>query len=484
MASPESRYERKKLFEQILLRIEPLLNEGRLEEASFQLALAKEIDPNSIIVRHLEERVERLKESLAPEQTEDLMTNDQDLHLARLKYEEEARRLEEQRRKMEEARQRFEEESKMFEEQRRIAEEERIKYEVDRIKKERDAQNLSELRRRADIERRKYEEEVRKYEEQTFLGQESRFKFEEELRKREERKKQMLEEQRKNVSELKKPASPSSQTPQVPPFVSEPRGKTAAPPQLQKEKITEKKPEREYLQPPVEEPVQREIQEPHPPVKKASREASKSSYEQPFSYKSQKAGKEKVIGIILTLIVLFIGGGITFYLLTSEESPPLIENPPSLVRVEQTAPETAKEKQQSQQEIATKSATIDTMVQSLFQQPDTVATPSDTVLKSSAEETPEEKEAEVPPPSEEEVKEPPLASAPPKTKDSGFPIEQEDPTLEETGEIILHTVKAGETIESISRQYKVTVRQLVKWNSLPSPKVKPKQEIYIFTKKR
>jgi LysM repeat protein len=486
----DSKQERKKLFEEILKHIEPLLNEGRLEEASRQLARAREIDPNSIIVRHLEERVTQLKESLEPEESEDSLNVDQSLRLARLKYEEEARRLEEQRYRMDEARRRFEAESRMFEEQRHIAEEERIKYEVDRIKKERDAQNLSELRRRADIERRKYEEEVRKYEEQTFLGQESRFHFEEELRKREERKKQMLTEQRERLAERKKGSSPASQIPQTPPLHIELEQKNAATHPPKQAEIQGRKVEREYLQPIEEQPPRGEAPSTPSPSKKQTRQEAQPVHEQPISYRKQKSNTGKVIALSLAALAIIAGGFAGYYFLSPSDSPTLSETLAPRAPQEKPSPEKKQEVSKPQQQPSTNKPNIDTMVQSFFQKPETAQPTGDTstsVITKEPEpkmkEPTEEKAAEI---KEQKVepKEPPKAPPLPKQTETAFPIEQEDPTLEEIGELTLHTVKSGETIESISRKYRVTLRQIMKWNALSTPKVKPKQDIYIFVRKK
>jgi len=484
MASPPTRHERKKVFEQLLLRIEPLLNEGNLEEASFQLSLAKEIDPDSVIVHHLEERLERLKRSLQSDQPDELADEDQTLQLARMKYEEEARRLEEQRRRMEDAKRRFEEESRLFEEQRHIAEEERIKYEVDRIKKERYAQDLSELRRRADIERRKYEEEVRKYEELAFLGQDSRFKFEEELRKREERRKQMHTKQQNLTGETQKYAPPASPTPRTFSGESDDQRKRADVPT---QKRIERQVEREYLQPFSDEPLS------PLPAKKISPEDTHISHKQPVTYSRQRAGRKTLILLTVAGGILIAGAGIAYYFSSIAESPTMAENlaPPA---PKETTAQTTTEKTQPK-EIETPQLTqVDTIIQSLFQEPATTEATTDTPKKAlSAEELRKAAEPEPPqetPPETKEAEAKELPKEKPKTasfvqsKEGGFPLEQEDPTLEETGELTIHTVKSGETIEAISWQYKVTVRQIVKWNGLPSPKVKPKQELYIFHRKR
>ncbi|MBI1806803.1 MAG: DUF4340 domain-containing protein [Ignavibacteria bacterium] len=54
---------------------------------------------------------------------------------------------------------------------------------------------------------------------------------------------------------------------------------------------------------------------------------------------------------------------------------------------------------------------------------------------------------------------------------------------EDEGELIVHTVKKGETMLSISEQYHVSIPQIKKWNLLKSGAVKPGQELYIYVKK-
>jgi LysM repeat protein len=56
-------------------------------------------------------------------------------------------------------------------------------------------------------------------------------------------------------------------------------------------------------------------------------------------------------------------------------------------------------------------------------------------------------------------------------------------TAEEEGELTVHTVKRGETMTTIAKQYSVSVEQILKWNLLKSISVKPGQELYIYVKK-
>jgi LysM repeat protein len=64
----------------------------------------------------------------------------------------------------------------------------------------------------------------------------------------------------------------------------------------------------------------------------------------------------------------------------------------------------------------------------------------------------------------------------PKTPSSGS-------TADEEGDLTVHTVKKGETMTTIAKQYGVTVEQILKWNLLKSIGVKPGQELYIYVKK-
>ncbi len=73
-----------------------------------------------------------------------------------------------------------------------------------------------------------------------------------------------------------------------------------------------------------------------------------------------------------------------------------------------------------------------------------------------------------------------LLSSPPPTSSAGNPSSSSG---DDEGELTVHTVKRGETMQSISKQYSVTVEQILKWNLLKSIAVKPGQELYIYIKK-
>ncbi|HTK81291.1 MAG TPA: DUF4340 domain-containing protein [Bacteroidota bacterium] len=54
---------------------------------------------------------------------------------------------------------------------------------------------------------------------------------------------------------------------------------------------------------------------------------------------------------------------------------------------------------------------------------------------------------------------------------------------DDEGDLTVHTVKKGETMQSIARFYGVTVEQILKWNLLKSISVKPGQELYVYIRK-
>jgi LysM repeat protein len=54
---------------------------------------------------------------------------------------------------------------------------------------------------------------------------------------------------------------------------------------------------------------------------------------------------------------------------------------------------------------------------------------------------------------------------------------------DDEGELSVHTVAKGETMQSIALKYSVSVEQIMKWNLLKTIVVKPGQELYIFQKK-
>ncbi len=85
-----------------------------------------------------------------------------------------------------------------------------------------------------------------------------------------------------------------------------------------------------------------------------------------------------------------------------------------------------------------------------------------------------------------------------KEKPAATPIDQEKPprtlptpqkvdkvqetNLEEEGDLIVHTVKRGETMTTIAKQYNISPEQIIKWNLLKTMVVKPGQELYIYVK--
>ena len=56
-------------------------------------------------------------------------------------------------------------------------------------------------------------------------------------------------------------------------------------------------------------------------------------------------------------------------------------------------------------------------------------------------------------------------------------------STEDEGELTVYTVKRGETMTMIAKQFNVSVEQILKWNLLKSISVKPGQELYIYLKK-
>jgi LysM repeat protein len=57
------------------------------------------------------------------------------------------------------------------------------------------------------------------------------------------------------------------------------------------------------------------------------------------------------------------------------------------------------------------------------------------------------------------------------------------PTTEDEGDLTVHTVTKGETMQSIAQKYHTTVDQILKWNLLKTIAVRPGQELYIYVKK-
>ena len=68
-------------------------------------------------------------------------------------------------------------------------------------------------------------------------------------------------------------------------------------------------------------------------------------------------------------------------------------------------------------------------------------------------------------------------ASPPKTQPAG------KSSTEDEGELTVYTVKRGETMTMIAKQFNVSVEQILKWNLLKSIGVKPGQELYIYLKK-
>lgn len=61
----------------------------------------------------------------------------------------------------------------------------------------------------------------------------------------------------------------------------------------------------------------------------------------------------------------------------------------------------------------------------------------------------------------------------------------EETSIEDEGELIIHTVGKNETLATIARKYKVTVPQLKKWNLLrDNDPVLPGMELYVFVTKK
>jgi len=94
----------------------------------------------------------------------------------------------------------------------------------------------------------------------------------------------------------------------------------------------------------------------------------------------------------------------------------------------------------------------------------------------------------------ETAKPAPKESAPPeqpKQKESAPPEQAKQKetktaapaVADDEGELSVHTVKRGETMQTIAKRYNVTVEQVLRWNLLKSIVVKPGQELYIYQKK-
>ncbi len=77
------------------------------------------------------------------------------------------------------------------------------------------------------------------------------------------------------------------------------------------------------------------------------------------------------------------------------------------------------------------------------------------------------------------------AVTPPSAPATGKNVLQEpaSPTGDDEGDLIVHTVKKGETMLTIAEQYHVSIDKIKKWNLLKTTGVKPGQELYIYVKK-
>jgi len=51
----------------------------------------------------------------------------------------------------------------------------------------------------------------------------------------------------------------------------------------------------------------------------------------------------------------------------------------------------------------------------------------------------------------------------------------------EPGELIVYTVKRGETLDSIAKKFQATKEKLMRWNLLKTEAIKPGLDIYVFT---
>ena len=115
--------------------------------------------------------------------------------------------------------------------------------------------------------------------------------------------------------------------------------------------------------------------------------------------------------------------------------------------------------------------------------------PPSTSSKSQVEKAPpvsEQKPPETPSEKKSESQPSPVQqSSAPSTEKTTSPLVKDtaQKAPEDEGELTVHTVKRGETMEFIAKKYHVTIDQILKWNLLKSIAVKPGQELYIFEKK-
>ncbi|MDI6767362.1 MAG: DUF4340 domain-containing protein [Bacteroidota bacterium] len=91
-----------------------------------------------------------------------------------------------------------------------------------------------------------------------------------------------------------------------------------------------------------------------------------------------------------------------------------------------------------------------------------------------------------PPITKEKPTAPPIdKEEPPKTPPTPKKVEKvQESNLEDEGDLIVHTVKSGETMTTIAKHYKVLPEQIIKWNLLKSISVRPGQELYIYVKQK
>lgn len=79
---------------------------------------------------------------------------------------------------------------------------------------------------------------------------------------------------------------------------------------------------------------------------------------------------------------------------------------------------------------------------------------------------------------------PSKSAAPPSQPPAAQPAAQPaDNASEDEGDLIVHTVKKGETMLTIAEQYHVSMEKIKRWNLLKTTGVKPGQELYIYVKK-
>jgi LysM repeat protein len=57
-------------------------------------------------------------------------------------------------------------------------------------------------------------------------------------------------------------------------------------------------------------------------------------------------------------------------------------------------------------------------------------------------------------------------------------------SVADEGDLVVHSVKRGETLESIAGKYTVTTDQIKRWNQLQKGTVSPGMELYVFVKKK